>query len=66
MRDELARLVQERAGLDETTALQVADVAFEFLKSKLPAELAPLLEGQTTSLPDVGGLLGGMFGRRSE
>jgi hypothetical protein len=66
MRDELARLVQERAGLDEATALQVADVAFEFLKSKLPAELAPLLEGQTTSLPDVGGLLGGMFGRRSE
>jgi hypothetical protein len=66
MRDELARLVQERAGLDEATALQVADVAFEFLKSKLPAELALLLEGQTTSLPDVGGLLGGMFGRRSE
>jgi hypothetical protein len=66
MRDELARLVQERVGLDEATALQVADVAVEFLKSKLPAELAPLLEGQTTSLPDVGGLLGGIFGRRSE
>lgn len=66
MREELARLVQERVGLDEATALQVATVAVEYLKSKLPAEMAPLLEGQPTNVADLGGLLGGMFGKRGE
>jgi hypothetical protein len=66
MRDELARLVQERVGLDEATAQQVATVALEYLKSKLPPEMAPILEGQSAGAVDFGGLLGGMFGKRSE
>ena len=66
MRDELARVVQERTGLDEAMALQVATVVLDFLKERLPAELAPLLDGQTSSMPDIGGMLGGLFGKRAE
>ncbi len=65
MREELAKLVQERVGLDEATALQVADTALEFVKSKLPPQVASLLDGDGVNLSDAGGLLGGLFGQRS-
>lgn len=64
MRDELARTIQERVGLDEGTARQVADVALDFVRAKLPPSVAPLLEGGTPDVGGLGGALGGMFGRR--
>jgi len=66
MQQELIKVIQERTGLDEAMAQQVATVVMDFLKTKLPAELAPLLEGGTPNIADVGGLLGGLFGRRGE
>lgn len=64
MREELARLIQERVGLDEATALQVADVALDFVKVKLPPQIGPLLEGGPPDLGGLGGALGGLFGNR--
>ena len=66
MRDELAKVIQERAGLDAATAEQVATVAIDFLKSKLPPEMAGLLDGDLSGLGGAGGLLGGLFGGRGE
>lgn len=79
MREQLANAIRERTGLDEAMALQVADVAIQFLKEKLPPALAPVLDGQPPDLSDPGALLsqlgglggqlgglGGLFGRRPE
>jgi hypothetical protein len=76
MRDQLAGVIRERTGLDEATALQVAEVALEFIKEKLPPALAPVVDGQPPDLSDpgallgqlggMGGQLGGLFGRRGE
>ena len=77
MREQLASVIQERAGLDEAKALQVADVAIEFMKGQVPPAFAPCLEGgapdlSKLDLAQLGGLggqlggLGGMFGRRGE
>jgi hypothetical protein len=66
VQEELAKVIQARVGLDEATALQVAATAIEFLKTKLPPQLAPLLEGGSPDVSDVGGLLGGLFGQRGQ
>jgi hypothetical protein len=76
MREQLAGQIRERTGLDEAMALQVADVAIEFLKGQVPPALAPCLEGQppdlshlgslTGQLGGLGGGLGGLFGKRGE
>ncbi len=72
MREQLAGHIRERTGLDEAMALQVAGVAIDFLKDKVPPALAPCLDGQPPDfskldLSQLGGQLGGlggMFGRR--
>ena len=64
MRDELASAIRERTGLDEAMAQQVAGVALEFIKERVPPELAPLLDGQPPDLGGLGGALGGLFGKR--
>jgi hypothetical protein len=76
VQEQLARAIRERTGLDEAMAHQVAGVALEFLKEKLPPALAPVLDGQMPDLSDPGALLGqlggleqqlgGLFGRRTE
>ncbi|MCC7371763.1 MAG: hypothetical protein IT306_25315 [Chloroflexi bacterium] len=82
MREQLANAIRERTGLDEAMALQVADVALDFIKGQLPPALAPVLDGQAPDLSDPGALLGqlgglggqlgnlgafgGLFGRRPE
>jgi hypothetical protein len=66
MQDELVKVIQERTGLDEGMAQQVATAVIDFLKTKLPPELTPLLEGGMPNIADAGGLLGGVFGRRGE
>jgi hypothetical protein len=66
MQDEFIKVIQERTGLDESMAQQVATAVMDFLKTKFPPELAPMLEGGTPNIADAGGLLGGLFGRRAE
>jgi hypothetical protein len=66
MHEELARVIQERTGLDEATAQQVATAVIDFLKTKLPPELAPILTGGQPDLGGLGGQLGGLFGGRSD
>ena len=73
MRDELAKVIQARAGLDEATAQQVAGVAIDYLKTRLPPALAPFLDAEVPDLGSLtqgfgglGGGLGGLFGQRSE
>jgi hypothetical protein len=74
VRDQLASAIRERTGLDEAMALQVADVAIDFMKGQVPAAFAPCLEDQPPDLSkldmaQLGGLggqlggLGGLFGR---
>jgi hypothetical protein len=79
VREQLANAIQERTGLDEAMALQAASVALEFIKEKLPPELAPIVDGQPPDLSNPGAILGqlgalgsqlgglgGLFGRRPE
>ena len=66
MQQELAKAIQERTGLDEATAQQVATVAIDFLKTRLPPELASLLDGGQPNVGDLAGRLGGLFGQRNE
>jgi hypothetical protein len=79
VREQLANAIRERTGLDETMALQVAEVALEFIKDRLPPALQPVVDGQSPDLSDPGALLGqlgqlgsqfgglgGLFGRRPE
>jgi hypothetical protein len=66
VRDELVKVIQERVGLDAGTAEQVATVALDFIKTKLPPEMAGLLEGDISGLGGAGGMLGGLFGGRGE
>ena len=62
MREQLASAIRERTGLDEAMALQVAEVALEFIKEKLPPALAPVVDGQAPDLSDPGALLGQLGG----
>ena len=64
MRDELALVIRERTGLDEAMAQQVAGVALELIKERVPPDLAPLLDGQPPDRGGLGGALGGLFGKR--
>jgi hypothetical protein len=79
MREQLAGVIRERTGLDEAMALQVAEVALDFIKGKLPPALAPVVDGQQPDLSDPGALLsqlgaqggqlgsmGNLFGQRGE
>ena len=66
MQQELVKVIQQRTGLDEAMAQKVATTVIDFLKTKLPPELAPILEGGSPDISNVGGLLGGLFGGRTE
>ena len=66
MREQLASAIQERTGLDEAMALQVADIALGFIKERLPPALAPVVDGQPPDLSDPGALLGQLGGLGSQ
>ena len=66
MREQLASAIREKTGLDEAMALQVADVALDFIKGKLPPALAPVVDGQPPDLSDPGALLGQLGGLGSQ
>jgi hypothetical protein len=57
MREELKKALQERVGLDESTAERVLEVVFAYFKEKGLS----LLTGSGTS--GGGGLFGRFFGR---
>ena len=54
MQQELARVIQQRTGLDEAMAQQVATTVIDFLKTKLPPELAPMLESGPPDISTAG------------
>jgi hypothetical protein len=56
MREELKKTLQERVGLDESTAERVVEVVVEFIKEKGLSLLA-------SSGKSGGGLFGRLFGR---
>jgi hypothetical protein len=70
MMDELVNEVALKTGLSQDQARAAVDSAVGFLKSKLPAPLASGLEsmlaGQgATGADGLGGMLGGLFGKKS-
>lgn len=80
MREQLVQAIRERTGLDEAMAEQVVTVVIDQLKTQLPPQIASMLamalgestegsapaagEGGAPAVPDVGGMLGGLFGPR--
>lgn len=70
--DQLITQISQRANLPEDKARQAADVAVDFLDSRLPAPIGGNLgkwvqgdgggEGGTPDLGKLAGGLGGMFG----
>ena len=80
MREQLVQAIRERTGLGEAMAEQVVTVVIDQLRMQLPPQIAPMLatllggnaesgapaaaEGDTPAIPDVGGMLGGLFGPR--
>jgi hypothetical protein len=66
MQQELVKVIRDRTGLDEAMAQQVATTVIDFLKTKLPPEFAPMLEGGAPDVSTAGGLLGSLFGARPE
>lgn len=66
MQQELVKVIQDRTGLDEATAQQVATVVIDFLKTKLPPQIASMLEGGAPDASAASGMLGNLFGGRTE
>lgn len=80
MREQLVQAIRERTGLDEAMAEQVVTVVIDQLKTQLPPQIASMLAmalgesaegsapaggaGGAPAVPDVGGMLGGLFGPR--
>jgi hypothetical protein len=66
--EELIKLVTQKTGIPEDKARMAVDVVLNYLKGKLPASVAPLVDqaakGQS---PNISGLekgIGGMFGNK--
>jgi hypothetical protein len=57
LKDELAKVLRERANLDQPTSERAAEVALEFAKEHGPELLSRL------GLGDLGKGLGGLLGR---
>jgi hypothetical protein len=73
--NEIAQLLQEKAGLSPEQSQEVAQAIISLIKSKVPSEFqgvlgsvlgeAPAADGQTAEAGGLGGLLGaaeGLFG----
>lgn len=65
--DELVRMVAERTGISEDQARTAVTTVVGFIKDRLPEPIASqvdgVISGQGGGLGDVGGMLGGMFGK---
>ena len=64
--DELVKMVADRVGISEAQAKQAVEMTLAFLKDKLPEPIAgqldAALEGDVSSLGDLAGGLGKLFG----
>ena len=66
--DELVKMVSEKTGLSEEMSKAAVDVVIGFLKDKLPAPMASLIDGvlggagEGADLDDLVGGLGGLLG----
>ncbi len=58
LKDELANVLQQKAGLDQLKAQQAAEVAVNLIKERAPEPLRKYLEGGGLS-KGIGGLFGG-------
>ncbi len=57
LKDELAKVLEQRVGIDQQKATQAAEVALEFIKDHAPEPVRQYLEGGGLS-KGLGGLLG--------
>jgi hypothetical protein len=64
--EELVKLVSQKAGINEQQAQAAISTVLEFVKSKLPPQLASQVDGVISGKTDLSGLggLGGLFGGR--
>lgn len=61
--DQLAKMVSDRAGIDEGSARTAVDTVLGFLKDKLPDPIAGQLDkAAKVENVDAGSALGDMFG----
>ncbi len=75
--DQLAKMLAKKVGITEDQAEQAIEFVLEFVKDKVPAQFAPLIdhlldedeEGESASdfdLGDAASLLGGLFGKKKD
>jgi len=75
--DEIVQILQQKAGLNQDQAQEVAQAIVSLIKSKVPSEFQPMVDqylggggdaqSGSTGLGALGGLLGaaeGMFGNK--
>jgi len=74
--DQLAKMLSKKVGITEDQAEQAIEFVLEFVKEKVPAQFAPLIDhllddedesGDSNSgldLGDAANLLGGLFGKK--
>jgi hypothetical protein len=68
MRDDLVKLVADKAGITEAQATKAVETVVGFLSEQLPApwggQIEAALEGDVSGLTDAAsGLMGGLFGK---
>jgi hypothetical protein len=68
MTNEIAHILQDKAGLSEENSQQVAQIILDHIKSKIPPQYAafvnPILGGESAPGESEGGL-GGLMGAAS-
>lgn len=75
--EQLAKMLAKKVGITQDQAEQAIEFVFEFVKDKVPAQFAPLIdhllddeeEGETASdfdLGDAADLIGGLFGKKKD
>ena len=67
--DDLIKTVCAKTGVDTETVQKVATACLDYLKAKVPAPLvgqieALVAENSTDTLGALGGVLGGLFGKK--
>jgi hypothetical protein len=61
--DELVKLVSQKAGITEQQAQTAVTTVLDFVKQKLPPQLASQVDGVVSGKTDLSGL-GGLFGQK--
>lgn len=64
--DELVKLVSQKAGINETQARAAAQTVIDFIKAKLPPQMAAQVDALITNPAAADALknLGGLFGNK--